>query len=336
MWHLLEADSANELWIRAVEALRGDSGIHIQPSRAGDTREILHAALTLRNPRNRWVTMRRPAMNPAFALAEVFWILGGRRDAKFLTYFNRSLHQHSGNAACLHGAYGYRLRHHFKFDQLERAFEALRNNPNSRQVVLQIWDAKADLPLADGVPRDSDIPCNTQAILKVRDGKLEWLQVMRSNDIFLGLPHNLVQFTFLQEVLAGWLQIDVGQYHHVSDSLHLYERDQVSIEPATAQLDSATDNFSLPKSDSDAAIAGIVSAVEFMIDEDNTAGQVAELIPKAMLPVAYRNLLCVLVAEALRRRQAFKEADAAIGHCSNPTFSHMWVNWSERLGNHTK
>ncbi len=48
---------------------------------------------------------------------------------------------------------------------------------------------------------------------------------MRSNDHFRGLPHNLIQFTTVQEVLAGWLGISLGSYHHYSDSLHVYESD---------------------------------------------------------------------------------------------------------------
>lgn len=197
MWQLFEADTANELWTKVVESLLGDAGVITQPSRCGTTREILHAVLTLRQPRERWVTVRRPALNPAFAIAEVFWILEGRSDARFLSYFNRSFTRHVGTATHLHGAYGKRLRTHFNIDQLSHAYDTLRLNPNSRQVVLQIWDAGSDLPNEGGQPRDSDIPCNTQSILKIRNSKLEWLQVIRSNDVFLGLPHNLIQFTML-------------------------------------------------------------------------------------------------------------------------------------------
>jgi len=58
----------------------------------------------------------------------------------------------------------------------------------------------------------------------IRRGKLEWLQVMRSNDAVWGLPYNFIQFTSLQEILAGWLGVPIGSYNHVSDSLHVYER----------------------------------------------------------------------------------------------------------------
>ena len=53
---------------------------------------------------------------------------------------------------------------------------------------------------------------------------------MRSNDIVFGLPYNFLQFTFLQEIIAGWLNVDVGEYMHISDSLHMYVNNECSID----------------------------------------------------------------------------------------------------------
>jgi thymidylate synthase len=41
---------------------------------------------------------------------------------------------------------------------LERAYQALSKNPESRQVVLQIWDSTVDLPATDGKPSAEDVP----------------------------------------------------------------------------------------------------------------------------------------------------------------------------------
>lgn len=331
MWNLFEANTANELWPRIIEALRREENVHLQPGRGGQTREMLHAALTLRNPRARWTTVRRPAMNPAFALAEVFWILGGRRDAQFLSYFNRSLSRHAGSDPRLHGAYGYRLRHHFEIDQFTRAYETLSSMPTSRQVVLQIWDPKIDLPHSDGNPRSPDIPCNTQSIVKVRDGKLEWLQIMRSNDVFLGLPHNLVQFTLLQEVLAGWLGIELGAYHHVSDSLHVYEHDLNEVHAVAVSPIIQGDVFALPRDQSLKAIDTVIECIEQVIDEKISSARISALPASVELPETYRNTLCILVAEGLRRRKNSARADEIVGQCTSSTFRQMWSDWSERL-----
>jgi thymidylate synthase len=46
---------------------------------------------------------------------------------------------------------------------------------------------------------------------------------MRSNDVILGLTHDIFAFTMLQEMLARSLEVEVGTYRHFVGSLHLYE-----------------------------------------------------------------------------------------------------------------
>ncbi|MGH9905438.1 MAG: thymidylate synthase, partial [Pyrinomonadaceae bacterium] len=204
MFQLFEGQTADEVWGNVAKAFRSGEGT-AQPSRAGQTREILHSAMSISDPIQRWITSRTPPINPAFAIAEAIWIISGRNDSAFLNYFNSQLPKYAGDGETYHGAYGYRLRHNLQIDQLDRAYQTLKGKPNSRQVVLQIWDGRIDLPTSSGVEASTDVPCNLMSILKVRNGKLEWMQIMRSNDVYRGLPYNIVQFTTLQEVLAGWL-----------------------------------------------------------------------------------------------------------------------------------
>lgn len=336
MWRVFEADGANQLLRDVLGTLASPEQCDLQSSRAGSTREILHAALTLRNPRDRWVTDRQPALNIAFALAELVWILSGRNDAKFLTYFNHSLRRFVGDDLRLHGAYGDRLRRRFGIDQLDRSYHALQANPQSRQVVLQIWDARADLPSDDGQPSASDIPCNTQSILKVRDHRLEWLQIMRSNDVYLGLPHNLIQFTFLQEVMAGWLGLELGHYHHVSDSLHLYERDAATVTLNPTGEAPPLERFSLPKNDSDRVFATLAAAIDQITDDKYAVDAIARLPDQHNLPGCYRDMLRVLAAEGLRRRRHPELANEVMEHCGCAVFSRMWCNWQMRVNPNRK
>ena len=46
---------------------------------------------------------------------------------------------------------------------------------------------------------------------------------MRSNDAFIGLPHDVFSFTMIQEIVARSLDVDVGTYNHAVGSLHLYK-----------------------------------------------------------------------------------------------------------------
>ena len=271
-------------------------------------------------------------MNPALALAEVVWIMTGRSDLAFLEFWSKEYREFVGDGPELHGAYGYRIRRHLSIDQLDRAFRALSSNPGTRQVVLQIWDSEVDMPNPDGAPADDDIPCNVMSMPKVRDGRLEWLQVIRSNDVFRGLPYNLVQFTCLQEILAGWLNVECGTYNQVSDSLHVYERNTDDVLGSKPLPDVAlnTDSLKLPKDESDQVFKELEGRIEQLIDPDLGLGELKRLASWESAPEAYRNIMTVLVAETFRRRGDANSAVEAMSSCTNPAYQQLWARWLAR------
>lgn len=331
MAYVHEGNSADEVWVHAAAALQQPE-TPMQDSRAGRTKELLHVMLTLCQPRQKWVVSRVPPLNPAFAIAEVLWILGGRNDSAFLNFWNHSLAKFAGDGSTYHGAYGHRLRRHFGIDQLDQAFKSLRDNPFTRQVVLQIWDPKCDLPV-DGSPRSEDIPCNICACLKLRDGKLEWLQVMRSNDLFLGLPYNFVQWTSLQEVVAGWLGVEVGLYTHVVDSLHVYEHDLSSLATTHGSIAAEnTDSLAVEKERFDTILCGVLAGVEALMAPALDRRELNELVPPDSWPIAYRNWFLILAAESARRRNWPETAELLASRCDNPSLRQTWANWLTRSG----
>ena len=127
----ISGNSADEVWLQAASLFKNHTSFEIQPSRAGDTEEILHVCFTINNPRQRWVLSRTPTINPAFALAEVVWIINGSNDATIINHWNPILPKFAGNNTKYPGAYGFRLRVHYGIDQLERAYQALINNPHT-------------------------------------------------------------------------------------------------------------------------------------------------------------------------------------------------------------
>jgi thymidylate synthase len=327
MFQVVEAVTADEAWQTAAAWFLPGGISAPQPSRGGETAEVLHSAMSIRNPRQRWIGSRFPAINPAFAIAEAIWIATGRNDSGFLNYFNRSLPKFSGEGPTYHGAYGFRLRRHFNVDQLDRASRAFAADPTSRQVALQIWDSQADLPDENGTPRSKDIPCNVMALLKVRDGRLVWTQIMRSNDIFRGLPHNIVQFTFLQEIVAGWLEIEVGPYNHLSDSLHLYATDGVVrdlLQPTT--IPESTDRLNLPKVESDKVLL-VMSDFGDFVAIANTSSDVLEALSRIKLPQAYTNLAVILAGDAVRRRGDGQLAFEITSRCTDACLRFMMERW---------
>lgn len=329
MIHSFEGNSANEVWLAAITAIL-EQGTE-QPSRAGRTSELLHVGLQIRDPRQRWINSRREALNVGFALAEVIWILGGRNDSAFLNYFNRQLPKFAGDDATYYGAYGERLIRRFGVDQLHCAAEALRGNPSTRQVVLSIWDPRLDLPYSDGQPRAPDVPCNLVSMLKARGGYLDWTQVMRSNDVYRGLPHNIVQFTMLQEIVAGWANLRPGTYTHWSDSLHVYLNDS-KLDPRagrTEALPANNDSIVLSRSEFDSAWPQIERVANAVIDERCTGAELIRMLKESSLPTGWKNILWIVVAEGIRRRGT--DPTEALSHQTNPMFATLWRNWANRI-----
>jgi len=326
-----EANSADQVWWQAVTAIKSASDRPIQNGRGGRTAELLHTTLHVHDSRERWVTSRCPGISVAFAIVEVIGLLNGRRDSTYLNFFNPILPKYAGTGTEYHGAYGYRLRQNAGFDQLERASRALTANPDGRQVVLQIWDPSKDFPYDSGEPVAEDIPCNICSLLKVRDGKLEWSQIMRSNDAFRGLPYNFVQFMTLQEVIAGWIGIEPGGYTHYADSLHLYEEDlEKTISCISLPAKAASDSLLLPRHEAAIVWGEMNRRVDELIRHDLSVTEFGRLAVLPNAPQPFTNLMSVVVADAARRRGNPAAVQHAIRYCENPLLRQLWDRWTAR------
>jgi len=331
--HFFRGRTADDAWREAyktLEAIARDSGR--QPSRAGSTYELLHAAFEVAEPRERWVLSRRPAVSPAFGIAEVIWILAGSNDAAVMNFWFPRLPDFAGDGPHYTGAYGYRLRRHFGIDQVRMACDVLSAKRDSRQVVLQLWDACTDLPDASGNPRSLDVPCNVSSLLKLRDGKLEWTQIMRSNDILRGLPQNFVQFTTLQEIMAGWLGAGVGSYHHWSDSLHAYcDAATIFSCDATTIIPANTDSLATDIERGESIIGELYRRLVELTQGDVGAADIEGIVTTLDAPPSYQNFLFMLGAESARRRRKYDQAEALASHCTNPQLASAWALWWQRV-----
>lgn len=194
------------------------------------------------NPWERVLICPERDANPFFHLMEAIWMLAGRRDVAFVQQFNSRIGKYSDDAVNLHGAYGYRWRTWFGYDQLSAVAEELRRDPNTRRAVLTMWDAgehnypeMSDAacngdsrlePTGDSAiakQGGKDVPCNTHIYFDVRGGKLNMTVCCRSNDIWWGAyGANAVHFSVLQELMAVWCGVQMGVYRQVSNNYHLY------------------------------------------------------------------------------------------------------------------
>lgn len=328
MAKLITGKSANEVWKKAVKHLLDEK--ENVSGRNGDVYELLHTLISIEDSRQKWVYDRIPPMSLGFALAELVWIMNGEEESRIINYWNPSLKKYAGNHEYYYGAYGKRIRSHYGFDQLEKAYQALQSVPESRQVVIQIYDTKKDFPIENGKPRDEDIPCNICSLLKIRQNRLEWSQTMRSNDVLLGLPYNFIQFTGLQEILAGWLGIDIGTYNHYSDSLHLYLSDAEKIGIDDRADIQNTDTLALEKGESERIFKEIYNRMKDLIKTDNVEKDVYSLGKLDSEFHAYNNILLVISAYVAHKREMHDLETELINQCRNGLYRNMWNKWTNK------
>ena len=158
--------------------------------------------------------------NPFFHFMEGLWMLDGRNDLEFVKHFAKSMENYSDDGKSLWGAYGWRWRSYFGYDQLKVIIERLKKDGEDRRSVLQMWDAENDLG-RDG----KDVPCNTSIYFKEdTTGCLQMTVSNRSNDIIWGAyGANAAHMSMLHEYMASNIGIPVGRYYQISDNFHAYE-----------------------------------------------------------------------------------------------------------------
>lgn len=329
---LFSGVSATEVWDKAYECFLEKKQYLVQPSRIGKTLEIMKVVFSVSNSRNRWITHRVPMISPAFAIVEVFWLLDGRDDADFINNWNPVLKKYAGDVEHYYGAYGNRLKYNFGHNQIEKAYNALLHNPSSRQVVLQIWDPEKDLPKFDGIPNSDDIPCNISSIIKIRDNKLEWSQIMRGNDLFRGTPYNFIQFTMLQEIMAGWLNLELGEYLYFTDSLHIYESDLAKFSKREKSiLIENGDRILFGKEEFDSFFPKCMKILEKVKETGIKAEDIEELRTSKIIPQEYKNLLSLPLAYLAYKTEQYELVNRAESICSNKLLLKAWTLWKKEV-----
>lgn len=230
------ADTLDDL-MRECMAEIIKNGIAVTPSK-GPTRELFGVLLELKNPRAR--LSRTESKGTLFScLGELFWYLSGSDELDFIQYYIADYRKFSDDKKTLNGAYGKRFYNHRQtYNQIGRVITLLKDKPNTRQAVIQIFDAH------DLVITTEDVPCTCTLQFAVRSERLNLVTTMRSNDVYKGLPHDIFAFTMLQELVARALDIEVGWYKHFVSSMHIYDE---SMPQVNSYLEEGwTDNIPMP------------------------------------------------------------------------------------------
>jgi thymidylate synthase len=152
-------------------------------------------------------------------IAELCWYLSGSERVEPIEFYLPRYREDAEPDGTIHGAYGPRLLRFNGVNQIDHIIDTLRRRPGSRQAVIQIFDH-------DDVSKPyKHVPCTCTLQFFVRSGRLDAIVHMRSNDVYVGMPHDIFCFTMIQELLARSLDVELGTYAHMVGSLHLYEGD---------------------------------------------------------------------------------------------------------------
>lgn len=171
--------------------------------------------------------------NPFFHLFETMWMFAGMDEIQPLLLFNGGMAQYSDDGKKLRGtAYGYRWRTKWN-DQLARTIQMLRDNPETRQIVVSMWD-----PMDLFLKNSKDYACNLQVMFSTRPPNgdyendkriLDMTVTNRSNDLIYGaMGSNMFHFSMLLEYVAMHSAVNIGTYYQISNNLHLYTENETA------------------------------------------------------------------------------------------------------------
>lgn len=120
-------------------------------------------------------------------------------------------------------------------DQISEVIETLKNNPNSRRMLVCAWNVGEISDMA--LP-----PCHILFQFYVANRKLSCQLYQRSADVFLGVPFNIASYALLTLMIAQVCNLEVGEFIHTLGDAHLY-----SNHFEQAQLQLSRKPFALPQ-----------------------------------------------------------------------------------------
>lgn len=172
---------------------------------------------------------------------ELLWFLSGDTNIKYLKENGVRIWDEwadvNGNLGPVYGKQwrSWQCSDGREIDQIKNLIETIKNNPNSRRMIVSAWNV-------EDVDKMALPPCHCLFQFYVANGKLSCQLYQRSADIFLGVPFNIASYALLTLMLCQVLNLQPGEFVHTFGDLHLYSNHK---EQALLQL--SRDTRPLPK-----------------------------------------------------------------------------------------
>jgi len=154
-------------------------------------------------------------------LHELLWFLKGDTNIRYLHDNKVTIwDEWADEEGNLGPVYGYQWRSWpapdgGSIDQISQVIEQIRNNPDSRRIIVSAWNVGEIENMA--LP-----PCHAFFQFYVADGKLSCQLYQRSADIFLGVPFNIASYALLTLMMAQVTGLQAGDFVHTFGDAHLY------------------------------------------------------------------------------------------------------------------
>ena len=152
---------------------------------------------------------------------ELLWFIAGDTNIKYLKDHGVSIWDECADE---HGdlgpVYGPQWRswpppHGRTIDQLSQVIDTIKNNPDSRRMIVSAWNVAEVEKMA--LP-----PCHTLFQFYVANGKLSCQLYQRSADVFLGVPFNIASYALLTMMVAQVCGLQPGEFIHTTGDTHIY------------------------------------------------------------------------------------------------------------------
>ena len=151
---------------------------------------------------------------------ELLWFIKGDTNINYLNQNNvRIWDEWADEDGDLGPVYGKQWRawenNGIKVDQLKDAITLIRNNPDSRRIIVSSWNPSDIKKMA--LP-----PCHCLFQFYISNKRLSCQLYQRSADIFLGVPFNIASYALLTHMIAKITELEVGEFIHSIGDAHLY------------------------------------------------------------------------------------------------------------------
>lgn len=192
--------------------------ISVQGHEVAGTKELLNSGFTLLDITDNIATVRT-GYSVSYMLGELALYFTDRDDVEFISKFSSFLKCIGGDGVTTRSAYDAVMFNRYGFDQVAQVIDTLKRDPYSRSAVINF-----NVPNPERF-ETKDETYTIALVFELREGKLDCTGIMRSNDVWLGTPYDVVFFTELQKHIANELGVGYGKYTHFAVSLHAYEKD---------------------------------------------------------------------------------------------------------------